>query len=405
MTYHRHPFVWTWIGLACLLPGWASAEVTLRDQELPTRLDVGYAVRLIDLNGDQRLDIVIVDSKRFVWLENPSWQEHVMFEDRAAKNDNVCFAPFDIDGNGRLDFAVGRDWQPNNTSSGGTIGWLQQGKSPGEPWTYHAIGQEPTTHRMQFADFDGDGRAELVVSPLRGRSNGPVRQLAFAIPADPLKDAWKPMVINEDMHVTHAVTPVAWDADPAPELLFVSFEGVHVLDRDAQGTWKRTRLGEGDQKSSPNRGASEIKLGRLGGNIRYLASIEPWHGDKVVVYIEPSAERPSADGLWHRQVIDADLKWGHAVWCADVDGDPDEELIIGVRDDLDAKDPQKRRGLRVYDPADSAGTKWNRQLIDPGSVAIEDLAAADLNGDGRVDVVAVGRQTHNVKIYWNETKR
>jgi hypothetical protein len=31
-------------------------------------------------------------------------------------------------------------------------------------------------------------------------------------------------------------------------------------------------------------------------------------------------------------------------------------------------------------------------------------AVADLNGDGRPDLVAVGRATHNVKIYWNEHK-
>ena len=27
--------------------------------------------------------------------------------------------------------------------------------------------------------------------------------------------------------------------------------------------------------------------------------------------------------------------------------------------------------------------------------------AADLDGDGRLDIVAGGRSTHNVKIYWN----
>ena len=99
-------------------------------------------------------------------------------------------------------------------------------------------------------------------------------------------------------------------------------------------------------------------------------------------------------------VVDESLKWGHAVWCADLDGDRDAELIIGVRDNQDAANPC---GLRIYDPAGSDPSAWKKQRIDPGGVAIEDLAAADLDGDGRIDIVAVGRQTKNVRIYWNET--
>ncbi|HEV3203353.1 MAG TPA: FG-GAP-like repeat-containing protein [Gemmataceae bacterium] len=41
-------------------------------------------------------------------------------------------------------------------------------------------------------------------------------------------------------------------------------------------------------------------------------------------------------------------------------------------------------------------------MVDDGGVAVEDLVAGDLNGDGKIDIVAVGRQTHNVRIYWNE---
>jgi hypothetical protein len=108
-------------------------------------------------------------------------------------------------------------------------------------------------------------------------------------------------------------------------------------------------------------------------------------------------------GPWQRQVIDSELRWGHAVWCADLDGDGDEELIIGVRDNPQQIDPFKtRRGVRIYKCRDGKGEKWERQLVDPDSVAVEDLAAADLNGDGRIDIVAVGRQTANIRIYWNE---
>jgi hypothetical protein len=41
-------------------------------------------------------------------------------------------------------------------------------------------------------------------------------------------------------------------------------------------------------------------------------------------------------------------------------------------------------------------------MVDDGGMAAEDLAVADLNGDGRPEIIGVGRGTANVKIYWNE---
>jgi hypothetical protein len=401
------PILFAIVCSLALLPA-AAADFQFRDQELPTRLTVGYAVRLLDMNDDRRLDICIVDSERILWLENPTWAEHVILPGQ-TKKDNVCFAPYDIDGDGRLDFAVGADWQPTNTKSGGTIQWITGGKTPTEPWKLHPIMEYPTTHRMNFADLDGNGRQELIVSPLMGKDTTRPNfgehgtpLLVFQVPADPVKGPWKPETICDDVHVTHNFQVTDFNGDGKPDILLVSFEGVHLLERQADGHWNRTRLGSGNQETSPNKGSSEIKRGKLAGGADYIATIEPWHGHQVVVYTRPDQPRPSTgEWLWKRQVLDEDLKWGHAVWAVNIDGDKDEELVIGVRDNLS---DTAKCGVRIYDPQNAAGTKWSRQLVDPGSVAVEDLTAGDLNGDGRVDLVAVGRATHNVKIYWNESK-
>jgi hypothetical protein len=388
-----------------LLASAALAEpLKFRTQEIGTGFKVCYAVNLIDMNGDQRTDIVVVDSNRVVWFENPGWQMHTIIQDQ-TKLDNVCISPYDIDGDGRLDFALGADWRPADTRTGGTIQWLTAGASPADLWTVRAIGEEPTVHRMRWVDLDSDGRKELVVLPLFGRDTTKpdfaergVRVLAYKVPKDPVRDRWVPEVLNEDLHVAHNFWPTDMDGDGQTELLVVSFEGVHMLKRQPSGKWTRTRIGEGNQTSSPNRGSSEIKRGRLASGADYIATIEPWHGNQVVAYTRP-ASGSAAGALWPRQVIDEELKWGHAVWCANLDADADEELIIGVRDNLDSKMPW---GLRIYDPQNPAGTKWQRQIVDPGGVSIEDLAATDLDGDGRIDIVAVGRHSHNVRIYWNE---
>ena len=94
------------------LPPYSLAQrIQFKSQELSTELRVGYAVRALDFNGDEKLDIAIVDSKRVLWLENPTWKEHVIYSTPDAKFDNVCFAPHDVNGDGKLDLALGADWQ------------------------------------------------------------------------------------------------------------------------------------------------------------------------------------------------------------------------------------------------------------------------------------------------------
>ncbi len=257
-----------------------------------------------------------------------------------------------------------------------------------------------------MADLDGSGKLQLLVGPLMGRDSTkeknwmdgrPLRLLAYKIPANPVTDRWVPEVIDESLHVMHNFMPIPALSGKGQDILTASYEGVHRLTRTESG-WKKIKVGEGNQDNpKSNRGASEIKQGLLKGGKPWIATIEPWHGDQVVVYTPPEA----GSGLWQRHLLDDKLKWGHAIWPADIDGDGDEELIIGVRDNLSSK-PGERCGVRIFKATDGKWAKWDRILLDEGGVGVEDLAAADLDGDGRIDLVAVGRATHNVRIYWNK---
>jgi hypothetical protein len=382
---------------------------TFQAQEIDAHVgNVCYAVATADVNGDGKLDIVAVTENAVVWFANPKWEKQTIIQDATAR-DNVCLQPHDIDGDGRIDFALGAGWKPTDTQSGGTLQWL---KRNGEgPWQVIPIGSEPTVHRMRWGRVLGDSKAQLVVAPLQGRgTKGPnwgdgsgVRLMVFSVPDNPAKDPWPMEVADDSLHTTHNLELVDFDGDGKDDILLAAWEGVFVLKRDSQGHWSKTQLGSGNQEAKPSKGSSEIKLGRLADGRKYIATIEPWHGFQVVVYTPP--QKPG-NGLWERRVIDEPVQWGHAVWCANVDDDGDQELIIGQRDKNKEGIAPAGPGVRIYDPkAGSSPLAFERHMVDDGGVAVEDLVAADLDGDGRNDLIAGGRATHNVKIYWNRPSR
>jgi hypothetical protein len=125
-----------------------------------------------------------------------------------------------------------------------------------------------------------------------------------------------------------------------------------------------------------------------------LATVEPWHGTSIVVYREPDGG-VNSDALWPRTTIDGTVAGGHAIAWADLDGDGDDELVGGWREGTG--------GVVVYDVT-REGTLRSRTPVDLQGMATEDVVAADLDGNGRPEIIASGRRTANVVIYWNRTR-
>ena len=385
-------------------------------QEIEAGLKIGYAVIVVDIDGDKKPDIVVVDQLKIVWYQNPTWKKRVILDGK-TKPDNVCIAALDVDGDGLPELVVGAGWKPFDTKNPGTLQWLKRGKTLDDEWTMHAIPcEEPTVHRVRCFDVDGDGKPEIVLAPLMGRDatkeknwldGRPVRIVSYKVPAkDPEKpENWKATVLSEELHVVHNFVESNADRD---HFYAVSYGGLYQLISDKKGKWKAKKIGEGDQSNpKASRGASEVAVDleiidpfenkKLEDIRMRAATIEPWHGNSVIVYDLEKFDRS-------RTVVDDHLRWGHAVKFANLSSNEIPELIVGVRDNPDPKQGDtftEKRGVRIY-RHDEKTKKWERYILEDGGVAVEDLAAADLDGDGKPDIIAVGRATGNCRIYWNK---
>jgi hypothetical protein len=235
-------------------------------------------------------------------------------------------------------------------------------------------------------DIDGNGKKALVNAPLAGADVRPPDysgkvSLVFYRPG-----SWKREVVSEELQgVLHGIFIADWDGDGREEILAAGFLGLDLFSFGKNRLWRRTNLSIGNTDPWPKSGSSEIAVGKLGRGW-FLAAIEPWHGDQVVVYRRQKQS-------WQRQVIDDSLIDGHTLLAADLNLDGRDEIIAGYRG--------QGRSVHIYSAEDSKGSRWSRQTLDDGGIAAAGCAVADLNGDGRPDVACIGSATMNLKWYEN----
>ena len=365
---------------------------------LVDRLPRGYKVHAADIDRDSKLDVIglATEPSSLVWYKNPSWEKYVL---TSKAKEYIDLAPYDIDRDGQTDLAIAHEFGMSRTNSGGLLHWLRCPQDPTQEWPMHVVGAEPTSHRIKWADIDGDGRKELVNAPIMGRNaKAPlwdvgVNLIWYKIPEPPTLEPWEPHIIDDQLTVVHGISVVNWDNDDCEDVLVASFEGIHLYQPQKEKnriSWKKTKLGVGEQLNPEKRGSSEIAVGKIKSkNRRFLAAIEPWHGNNVVIYTPDSG----LDTPWQRFVIDTTFNEGHALVCGDLDRDGDDEVIAGYRG--------KGYGLYIYNCQDSIGKTWERIPLDEGGMAASGLQVADLNNDGRLDVICVGTATSNIKWYEN----
>ena len=374
-----------------------AGPVEFTPHEIDASFRGGYSVAVADFNKDGKPDVVAnsLQVQELAWYENPSWERHVIV---GGTQQIVNEAMADVDGDGIPEIAFQSSFAMQAVNSAGLNWFAKANGDPRQPWTVQKIDEFPTSHHVAWADLDGDGKKELINAPLIGeKSLAPTydQDKASVFWYSP-KD-WKRHTVTTDIPgIIHRVRPVAWDPGKREQFLVASFEGIALYRPSGSGDnlkFEKQLLSPGHVEKAPRLGASDVRVGRSDGK-RFLASVEPWHGNEVVVYTDKG-------GTWERRVIFDKVSSGHEIAVADLNGDGRDDLVANDNGRVTEQRPDATPGVHVFfAPADPATGEWQYRRIE-SKAAMNGCVAADMNGDRRIDLVCTGA---GGVIRWYENK-
>jgi FG-GAP-like repeat/FG-GAP repeat len=357
----------------------AAPPAQFTEHTIAADLKGGYQVVVADLNHDGKPDLIALASglTELVWYENPTWQRHTLAAGLSRMINCVVVGD---------EIVVASAFANQAKDSIGIVSVLRpdvsSNKDPRQPWTVTEIDRLTTSQRLRTADIDGSGHPVVINAPLTGalaaapdyRDQTP---LVYYRPGE-----WKRRVIStENSGVVHGIFITDWDSSGRDSILTASFTGIHLFQYGKDARWTRSEIAKGDPAPWPKSGSSDIAMGRLDA-ARFLAAIEPWHGNQVVIYRRRANQ-------WDRQVIDTTLVDGHTIQAADLNGDGVDEVVAGYRG--------QGRSVYIYS---FAGDQWTKQTLDNGGMGAASCAVADLNGDGRRDIACID----STRLKWYENR-
>lgn len=329
---------------------------------------------VFDVNNDGKPDIVCGE----YWYEAPDWKKHKVCDIRAIEEyyDDFSTIPMDVNGDGYLDIITG-GW------FGAKLVWRENPKGQPVEWKTHDIDECGNVETTRAWDVDGDGELEICPNtpgaPLRfyklvkkdGKPTGEFRKvmvqqegssghgLGFG---DVLGNGKKGFIVNNGW----------WEAPADPlndkwtfhQEFALGNSSVPILSVDVNGD-----------------GKNELVVGQAHG---YGLDYYTWSEDS------------SGKRTWTKHPIDPWFSQYHDMMWVDIDGDGQCELITGNR--------YRAHNGHEAGETDIVGLyyfKWNgesftKNVIDHGKVPGCSgtgifFQAADLDGNGRLDIVAPGK--------------
>lgn len=315
-------------------------------------------------------------------------------------------AAHDLDGDGDLDL-TNVDIRGKNPSAASMLWFENDGKGSFQRHVIHE-NENGWLERHSVGDINGDGRPDVAVV-----SNRDGHLLWFANREQPAAGFWKRFVISTNCKGAYDVVLADFDGDGDLDAGAASYVGNTVAWYENPGAtgwdreWTRRVI---DDTLTENRTLrlgdfnrdGKVDLLAASAGVSYTAAAdgaEPAQHGASVVWFENSG-RP-ADGGWTRHVIDNRSRapiHGHPV-DFDGDGDLDVVMAFGMRPE---HVPEAKHEVAWYEnlgkPEEPSG--WRRHVVGPLPCAFETVAV-DLDGDGDRDLAATAWSKGD-RVVWFE---
>jgi hypothetical protein len=358
-----------------------------------TRVDYCHNLQAADFDLDGKVDLLVggmaqSPQRGLKLMRNQggglSWTPMIL-----DSNGSYSAELGDIDNDSDLDIVGIYNWDSGPT-------WVYRNTAAGGPpsldaWTYHQVNAAHVrTFSLCFPDANGDGQFDIASGPF-----------VYLNPGPPLTGTWSQVPLPDNVH---AFVAMDVDGDPLADL---------IAQKDNPGAgridiwWVEAANSAATAWSTPIR-VGDVARGNEPEGFQGYAVAQVVAGGKAEIvvnspqglfYFDVPAANPEA-GNWPRVSIAANNS-EEGIGVADLDGDGDLDISFTHGNPHEVKWAQN--------PGNSSGD-WAVFTIGefPEALWPDRCAAADVNGDGRVDIIVTEENylqpatADNLACWWEQ---